>query len=254
MHTQRLPFRYHAQRAPVPDLTSALRERMSALYLSCYDGTSEALFQRDLAEKDEAILLWAGSELAGFTTLKTFDWTWRDQALRIVYSGDTLVTPAHWGQPTLALAWIECVALWQRDPLAPPLYWFLLVKGHRTYKYLSVFAQAFHPHWSDGSAQHDDWRALANALAEHRFGAQYDPAAGVVRFATPQGHLTPALAEATPAERGKEATRYFLARNPGYRRGDELVCLCPLSVDNMKPFAARVARRVLATGRTSHLS
>ena len=119
----------------------------------------------------------------------------------------------------LALAWLERVGLLLRQ--APPggLWWFLLVKGHRTYKYLSTFARAFHPRWAQA---HPGWQALADHLAAQRFGLQYNPATGVVRFDSPQGHLRPELVGASPADAHKPATAHFLARNPGYRQGDEL--------------------------------
>ena len=121
-----------------------------------------------------------------------------------------------------------------------PLYWFLLVKGHRTYKYLSVFAKRFHPHWQHAEPQ---WQSLADHLASTRFGADYVRERGVVRFKESHGHLHPAIAEPTPAELEKPSTRYFMQRNPGYRQGDELVCLCEVAASNLKPLAQRVFLR-----------
>ena len=43
---------------------------------------------------------------------------------------------------------LETVALYAGAQLPEqPLYWFLIVKGHRTYRYLSAFSVDFHPHW-----------------------------------------------------------------------------------------------------------
>ena len=47
----------------------------------------------------------------------------------------------------------------------------------------------------------------------------------------------------TPAELEKPSTRYFMQRNPGYRQGDELVCLCEVAASNLKPLAQRVFLR-----------
>ncbi|MDO5623835.1 MAG: hypothetical protein Q4G71_04015 [Pseudomonadota bacterium] len=240
------PSAYRARRVAVSALSVAERSAMSALYLSCYAGTSDALFQHDLNAKDEAIVLRHDTHgLVGFTTVQVYPWRWRGEPVRVVYSGDTVVQPAHWGQQTLALAWVENMGRLLAEPGAPPLYWLLLVKGHRTYRYLSAFTHRFHPHWAQA---HPDWRALADELAQARFGGSYLPAQGVVRFAQSHGHLRPHLAEPSDAERAKDATAHFLARNPGFRQGDELVCLCPLALDNLKPLAARVARRVQGGG------
>jgi hypothetical protein len=38
--------------------------------------------------------------------------------------------------------------------------------------------------------------------------------------------------------------RHFLALNPGYTAGDELVCLAPLDDSNLTPAGRRIARRI----------
>ena len=173
------PMHHTARLLPITALSAKQRHAMAALYLAHYNASSPALFQRDLSAKDEVIVLEHEGALAGFTALQTWPLRWRGQDMRVLYSGDTIVAPAHWGQQTLALAWLERVGLLLRQ--APPggLWWFLLVKGHRTYKYLSTFARAFHPHWAQA---HPGWQALADHLAAQRFGLQYNPATGVVRF------------------------------------------------------------------------
>ena len=41
-------------------------------------------------------------------------------------------------------------------------------------------------------------------------------------------------------------TAFFLASNPGYVHGDELVCLTELSTENLRPIARRVFQKGLA--------
>jgi hypothetical protein len=40
-------------------------------------------------------------------------------------------------------------------------------------------------------------------------------------------------------DQGRPEVRFFLAANPGYVRGDELLCLCRLAPDNLTPIARR---------------
>src|SRR5882724_7103416 len=86
----------------VPALDEAARREMASLYLDAYDGTSEALFFHDLSKKDEALLVYSGRQLVGFTTLLVLEREWRSEPIRVVYSGDTVVDRAHWGQQALA--------------------------------------------------------------------------------------------------------------------------------------------------------
>ncbi len=227
----------HTRFVPVAALDAATQARMEALYLAHYDGSSAALFAHDLAHKDEVLLVQAGETLIGFTTLRVFEHLWQGERLRVVYSGDTVVDRAHWGQQALAFAWIRHVGRLQRAHPHQRMVWLLIVKGHRTYRYLPAFAHSFHPHWR---AAHPDLEPLADALGRRLFGADYNPDTGVVEFAQSRGHLKAAYAQPDAREREREAVRYFLARNPGYLRGHELVCLCEITPDNLKPLARRL--------------
>ncbi len=228
---------YQAQAIAVSGLGLRERQEMAALYLRHYDGSDASRFLADLAEKDEAILVRADGTIVGFTTFVVYERTWQGREVRIVFSGDTVVDRGHWGQQALAFAWIARMGEIRRRSPEMPLYWFLIVKGHRTYKYLPAFGKSFHPHWSD---DRPDLAALADFLARERFGADYNPATGVVEYAASRGHLKPEYAYPAEEELNKTAVRFFLERNPGYPRGHELVCLCELAEDNMKPRTRRI--------------
>lgn len=227
----------------VADLSASTIDAMAALYLDNYDGSSQTLFRSDLAEKDEAILLTCKDVLVGFTALKFLRHAWNGVPVRVVYSGDTIVSPAHWGQQKLAFSWISRVGRFRREEPSTPLYWLLLVKGHRTYRYLPAFSKTFFPHWS---APREDLKPLADQLAAERFGADYNAARGVVEFPRSRGHLREAIAVASPEELAKPSVQFFFERNPGYREGHELVCMCELDTHNLKPLAARLFEKDLA--------
>lgn len=213
---------------------------MCALYLSCYEATTQELFERDLLSKDEALLLHFGARLVGFTTLRVFGTVWQGEEIRVVFSGDTVVARQHWGQQTLSMNWVRRMGQIKRLQPGKRLVWLLLVKGHRTYRYLQVFAKTFHPR----EGEHDASLAgLANHLAGQQFHEDYNPASGVVEFEPSRGQLKRDLAEPRPDEMSRAGVAYFLQRNPGFRRGHELVCVCDLEEGNMKPMTLRLFRQ-----------
>ena len=236
---------YESKCVAVPQLDADTRERMAALYLSIYDGSSRELFLTDLAAKDEALLIFArstlegggASELVGFSTLAIDDRSWQGRPTRVVYSGDTLIMREHWGQQQLAVAFITRLGELKRQAPERFLYWLLLVKGHRTFKYLPAFGNSFWPHWS---IDRSDLKPLVDELASEKFGSEYNPVSGVVEFPTSRGHLRAELAEPEPEELTREAVQAFLQRNPGFRQGHELVCLCEVELDNMTPLAQQL--------------
>ncbi len=235
-----MPQSYRSAIVRVAELPDETVQDMAALYLHHFDGSSEEIFRGDLLDKDEVILLYCAGRLAGFTTVKFFEREWNARAVRVVFSGDTIVSPEHWGQQRLAFEWISRAGRFKRQEPAKPLFWFLLVKGHRTFRYLSAFSKVYFPHWSEDRT---DLKSLADQLARERFGGDYKPDTGIVEFRPSRGHLRESIANARPDELAKPPVRFFLERNPGYRAGHELVCVCELAAHNLKPLAARVFQK-----------
>lgn len=233
MHT------YSTHLKALSDLTPLEAEGMLALYESLYVLPDREIFRRDLAAKNEVLLLRAGQDLVGFTTIQTYLFPFQGTQRRIVFSGDTVVHRNHWGQQALARAWIARMGRLYREHPDGPLYWFLVVKGHRTYRFLPAFCVRFHPHWTTSTP---DLKALADALALDHFGTDYDVESGLVRYPESHGHLNPEIAQPTEAERRFPAVTFFLEKNPGYLKGHELVCLFEFTEAAMRPLTRRIFR------------
>jgi hypothetical protein len=218
--------------------TPTIRE-MYELYDKYYAATSQALFEADLADKNFVITLRERSGgLAGFSTLAILDMKAGEIILRAIYSGDTIIDHAHWGTQALAFTWIRFAGILKAQAPERPLYWFLIVKGHRTYRYLSAFSVDFYPHWLIATPARA--HAIMHDLARSRFAAAYDPGRGVVAFPRSRGHLRAEWAAVEPGEAARPDVSFFLRKNPGYVRGEELVCLTELSSENLRPLARRV--------------
>ena len=219
------------------DLSTQDRATMLTLMRRCYEGVDADAFARDLDAKSRVVVVRAAAdELVGFSTLAVFDFVDAGAPARAIFSGDTVIAPEAWGSPAFAFAWVREAARIAR--LAPtPLYWLLIVKGHRTFRFLPAFTRRFAPHWADEDAR---LLALRDDLARARFGGRYDAARGVLRPGPSRERLTAALAEPSVREAARIDVRFFLARNPGWRDGEELVCLCPLAPDNLRPTTLRL--------------
>lgn len=220
-------------------------ERMFLLYAVSYRDTVRARFLDDLGDKTHCIVLRDGDgTIQGFSTLKLYETRWRETSIRVMFSGDTIIDPAHWGTQQLAFAWIRHAGQVRRAAPAVPLYWFLICKGHRTYRYLGAFARHYLPRAGASADGRDSADAVAQDLLDHlateRYGRAYDRVAGILSFDVPQGRLAPELVGVPDAHRRIGDVAYFLQRNPGYARGDELACLCELSAANLRPLARRL--------------
>jgi hypothetical protein len=224
---------------PVNALSSSDREEMWNLYRRFYSGTQRELFERDLAQKDSLLLLHdEARSIQGFSTIAVGLTDFAGEPIRYVFSGDTIVDRAHWGSQALAFTWLRYVGQLKRERPELPLFWFLIVKGHRTFRYLPAFAHEFYPHWQRGTPARIS--GLMNQLARERFGEAFDDVHGVIRYPQSHGHLAEPFAEANERESERDDVSFFLRRNAGYRNGDELVCLCELSAENLRPLARRL--------------
>lgn len=214
-------------------------DRMFEIYSASYHDTARVRFDQDLKDKTHCIVLRDANEIiVGFTTLKLYQETWAGKLISVIFSGDTIIDREHWGSQQLAFAWVRLAGeIWQQAPEVP-LYWFLICKGHRTYRYLGAMALNYAPR--AGRSTEPCTQALLDYLAFDRFGEAYDANTGVLSFKVPQGRLTAALAEVPEAHRRLTSVLHFLEKNPHYAAGDELACLCELHPDNLRPMALRL--------------
>ena len=226
------------QTLDVARLAEDERRAMYALYERYYDGlVVGAVRARPRGQGPRRRAARRNRRAAGFSTLAVYERTFEGAPVRVLFSGDTVVDESHWGQQALAFAWLRLAGALKAEQPGVPLYWLLISKGHRTYRYLPAFSRAFHPSPDDAGA--GPLRALKDFLARDRFGADYDAATGVVRFPESRGHLRAPYADVPEAHLRLPEVAFFLAANPGYAQGDELVCVCELAEDRLQPIARR---------------
>lgn len=229
---------------PANDISPALAAQMLSLMQRHYDNVEREGFEQDLAAKDHVILLHEAStgRLCGFSTLQVYDYD-AGERIRVAFSGDTIIAPEHWGSIQLPLAFGHTLLSELDAQPNVPLYWLLTSKGFRTYRFLPVFFHRFAPHFDQRDVR---LNTLLTTVATAQFGDRFDADAGVLRADAAAQRLSAGLiADERAAERKDPHIAYFLARNPGYADGDELVCLAPFERDNLSSF---VRRRLVQPG------
>jgi hypothetical protein len=224
------------------ELTREDLAAMLALFAEYFAAVSPARFAQDLAAKDWVILLRdpATEALQGFSTLALYTTTFQGQPISVVYSGDTMIRPAFWGTPELPRTWIKTV-LARTAEMPQPLYWLLISSGYKTYRFLPVFYRHFYPRYDQPTPP--AIQCLIDHLACERFGDDYEPTTGIVRFASGATPLRTGIADPPPERLDDPHIAYFLARNRGYQQGDELVCLTHIHPNNLTAAGRRMLRQ-----------
>jgi len=233
--TNPVPVRF--QLVPRPKLMPEQKAEMFELLAQHFCGVTAEQFARDLAEKNLVLLLEREAKLVGFSTLLAYTTQFDGSNKNVIYSGDTIVTPDAWGTAALPRAWVAGVEALRATLPPGPCFWLLLTSGFRTYRFLPVFWREFFPRFDAQTPP--DIRRLLNQLARERFGKQFDPDAGVIRFINPQ-RLCPELKGVPVGRENDPHVSFFMSRNAGHGDGDELVCLTELCPENLTAAGRRM--------------
>jgi len=221
-------------------------EDMWRVFHCYYEDVARPRFEEDLRPKSHVILLRDSGDrsLQGFSTLQTYERTVQGRRLAVLYSGDTIVGQAYWGQTALQKAWLAyAMRLKLRFPHLPT-YWFLITKGYKTYLLMSRNFPEYWPRWDQATPS---WQqAVLDHLATEKFGDTYDPEAGVIRHDEPLGKLREGIAPIQEeTRRAHQDIRFFAEQNPGHLQGDELCCLGRIDLALCRAYLTKLGRRTL---------
>jgi hypothetical protein len=224
----------------VGDITPRQHDEMFALMDQHYANVHRHLFEKDLAGKQWVILIHdpADGRLCGFSTQTVLDGEVNGQPVKALFSGDTIIDREHWGDQALSHVWGRFALSLIDGHAGAELYWFLISKGYKTYRFLPIFFHEFYPRYDRPTPPRA--RAVLNALARSLYPWDYDAALGIIRATPLQYRLRTGLADVTAQRLRDPHVRFFDTRNPGHVRGDELCCLAPLTRENFTPAAYRV--------------
>lgn len=214
---------------PRAELAPVERYAMWRLFRRYYTEVERSTFERDLDDKDVVIVLRDSGDgtIQGFSTLKVYEREILGRRITAIFSGDTVVDTAYWGQSALHWTFLRfLVQVKLRRPLTP-VYWFLISKGYKTYLLMSNnFAEHYPRHEQPTPpAEQEVLDAFATAL----FPADYDPARGLIAFQDSLGHLKGGVAGITTEMLENPRIRYFQQRNPTWRAGTELACIARMT-------------------------
>ncbi len=217
---------------PVSKLSTRDREAMYALLDHYFEGITWDRFQHDLESKNWVLLLQddISDRLNGFSTLRLWQTFFSGEPISVVYSGDTIVDPSVWSSAMLPRTWIDAVNRLHQSQAENRLYWLLICSGFRTYRFLPTFWKVFYPRYDVTTPEAQ--AELMTHLAKEAYGDCYQQTLGIVRFSNPQV-LRQGWIEIPTGRQTNPHVQFFEARNPGYRQGDELVCLTEIHDQNL---------------------
>ena len=229
---------------PIGELTGNQRDEMFRLMDRHYVNVLREIFDKDLDEKDQVILMTdpVSQQILGFSTQLLVDLVIDSRPVLVLFSGDTIVDPRYWTRNPLATIWGRWV-LELIDDAAVPLYWFLISKGYKTYRFLPLFFNEFFPVFDRATPS---WAShLIQEFGDWKYPNQFDPELGLLRARPESCRLRPGVADLHPSRLHDDHVRFFAQANPDHARGDELCCVAALTRENFTNAAYRVIARPL---------
>jgi hypothetical protein len=177
--------------------------------------------------------------VCGFSTQRVLEVDVAGRPVKALFFGDTVVAPDHWGDPAFIHTAARLAVAVMDTYASAELYWFLMAESYRTYRFAPFFFKEFYPRYDRPTPA---WAKEAiDAFGSSRAPGKYDPATGVAR-ADPVAdrRLRPELAAVTVEQLHDPHARFFVERNPGHARADNLCSIAPLTRRNLTPAGRRV--------------
>ncbi len=223
------------------EMGAQVRDEMFDLFALHYDAVQRSTFEEDLSNKDFVILLrTADRKLLGFVTLSIHEMTSKTRRIRYIFSGDTVMDSDYWAPGHLLRSWFRLAGSIKAQQPKTELYWFLIVKGHRTYRILDAFFHRYAP--SLTQEQDPALIGLRDKFSREKFGDYFDPSTGLITFPASRGQLAHRFQDAHDFV-SRPLVQDFLKLNPNHANGVELACIAEFRGANLKSYAKTEFRK-----------
>ncbi|MEK7487644.1 MAG: hypothetical protein AABZ60_25210 [Planctomycetota bacterium] len=221
---------------PIPSISLLMKEAMFKIFQRHYENVSWTQYLSDMSRKHYILLLEYENTILGFSTQQIIVTNFQEKPIRILFSGDTIIDKEFWGEQELVRIWCTFAGQVLGQNLQTPLYWYLLSKGYRTYLYLPIFFKEFYPHYQKKTPAF--FKQLMDFVSFFLYPNHYRPELGILAFEHSPGNLNAELSLIPASKQNHPQVQFFLKENPNFALGTELVCMAPISVQNMRSFAA----------------
>ena len=215
----------------ISEFSSKEIDDMYKLMFKFYDNIDKKNFLEDFWEKDYCIYLKdKNNKIKGFSTQKIMEFEIENNKIIGVFSGDTIIHKENWGDLSLFQTFAKFFFPYGEQ--YKNFYWFLIVKGYKTYKILPTFFKSFYPNFRESTPE--ETNKIKDSFGYLKFPDEYNRKTGVIEYKKIKDSLKKGVADITEKELGDKDVQYFLKLNPYYEIGNDLVCIAELKKENLK--------------------
>lgn len=235
----------YAQTLSVDQVSQIEIERMYNIFSKYYTNHNKVQFVSDLLEKNHVILLrdTKNKSIQGFSTILKIDLQNYGFNGMGIFSGDTVLEKEYWGNKALGVAFLKY--LWLEKIKSPfqPLYWFLISKGYKTYL---LMANNFEIHFPRHEKKTPEKiQSLMDMFYRSKYPQCYSLQDGIINFNSAACCLKENVAQVTAELMRNPRVNFFVKRNPGWDKGNELACIAEMSL--LLPISYFIKKTILRT-------
>lgn len=214
----------------IEELCSGDIEEMYLLMTEFYDNMERNIFLKDLSDKKYCIVLRdEQGRIKGFSTQKIVSFNIDGKEIHGIFSGDTIIHKSSWG--SLELFRVFADFFFDVGERYEEFYWFLIVKGYKTYKILPTFFKEFYP--NSLTETPEQLKKIMDSFGENFYPNEYNRKTGVIEYKKIKDKLKEGVADITEKRLRDRDIKFFKERNPEYFRGNDMVCITSLKRDNL---------------------
>lgn len=209
----------------IDSLNNELKEEMWQLYESTYDFVNRDQFMKDLTTKNYVFVGFdkETGKFNGFSTVNLYSTDYLGRRVDVMFSGDTIIHPDYWGSKALHKEFIRFAYIWKLRNLGIPLYWNLIASGNRTYLAMARNCATYFPRYDRDTPEWE--KGFIDHIGLNQFGERYDLGTGVIKVDRPEAVFKTHLAPFSKEVKALPEISFFIQKNKGYERGDELSCI-----------------------------
>ena len=220
------------------EITQSDINSMYELMSMYYENLKRNNFISDLEKKSQVIILKDNdNQIKGFTTIVLYDALIENIKIKLLFSGDTIIHKDYWSNNDLMQIWIKN-ALNLKKGFSEKLYWLLMSKGYKTYKYLSAFYKEFYPRFDKNTPDFE--QKIIDFFGENFYPSNYDKQTGIIIMNRAKDYLKEEYSKIPEEKLTDKNIEFFARKNPFYCKGNELVCITELCEDNLNKAGRRV--------------
>lgn len=205
-------------------------EEMYQLMTEFYDNVERDTFLKDLSDKKYCIILRdEQGSIKGFSTQKIVNFEIDGKEIYGIFSGDTIIHKSSWGSLELFRTFADF--FFDVGESYEEFYWFLIVKGYKTYKILPAFFKEFYPNCLIETPE--QMKKIMDSFGENFYPDEYNRETGVIEYKKIKDKLKEGVADITERRLRDRDIKFFQERNPEYFRGNDMVCITRLKRENL---------------------